>query len=277
MLPLILFTLLTGQPKWRYNGSKLDKMALTSSSGRSHRRSAGCLYNRPFGWSLWVLRRDLGGIWGWRALALLITILGKDTFSLVWRKSWKKICLSAVLKRRLIFDDTNQIPTSFKSTIAVVRDLKLLTFANPYRSANKTQNCNRVYCVLHDVPCGFPADDDLARDDNPELLRDEIRLWRKIQSRGRVSEMHSWQSMTHAQLLLESTCQFIIHHNVSQTCYWTSPVWNPSPIYHPDHWKDQLRHQTPLIRCRYRVAVRKRRTELTTENLFVRKHEKVNK
>ena len=107
------------------------------------------------------------------------------------KKILKKNCLSAVLKRRLMFDDTNQIPTSFKSTITVVRDLKLLTFVNPYRSANKTQNCNRVYCVLHDVPCGFPADDDLARNDNPELLRDEIRLWRKIQSRGRVSEMHS--------------------------------------------------------------------------------------
>ena len=28
--------------------SKLDKMALTSSCGRSHWRSAGGLYNRPF-------------------------------------------------------------------------------------------------------------------------------------------------------------------------------------------------------------------------------------
>ena len=110
-------------------------MALTSSSGGSHRRSVGCLYNRPFGWSLWVLRRGLWRVWGWRALVLLITILGKDTFSLVWRKSWKKpVFLSAVadtLKAVWCLTKPSKHQRRSKVPLLLSQTVKIVNFCQP--------------------------------------------------------------------------------------------------------------------------------------------------
>lgn len=145
-----------------------------------------------------------------------------DTWQRYFQPCLKKIlkktpvCLSAVADTlKAMWRLTRPTKHQRRSKVPLLlcqRSLELLAFANPHRAANITQNCNRVWCVFHDVPCGFPADEDLARDDdNPELLRDEIRLWRKIQSRGRTSEIDSWQYITHVQLLLGFTCQLIIH------------------------------------------------------------------
>lgn len=89
-----------------------------------------------------------------------------------------------------MFDNTNQRPAPFKSTIIVAR----LEIENVYYCKHNAKLRMSLVCtVFHDLPCGFPADEDLAREDNPELLRDEIRLRRKIQSRGRVSEITASQ------------------------------------------------------------------------------------